>query len=497
MKDKKFLASIAIFLAALIIGQLGLHNRTLWYDEAISILEAHFGPHGILQAVKDEGIPPLYNVILSLWQKISDSELWARELSVIFGALSVLLIFLFALEFTTFYKAIAISIIFALFPFHLWHAQEIRMYALVEFFAMASFFSLYRYLEGGKKIKLVLYTIFSIPIFWLHYIAGLAFLAQVIFLAINIKRYKTKALGFLAALALISIAYIPWLPTFFQHLLLRTKFFWTEPLTLSQLWATLGLFAGALKTASPLNRLTPWAFSILFLLATTLLFYLKRRDLALMLWLWFVIPFVSLTLVSLKQNILLDRTILYLLPAFLLLSFWALEEVEKLGLKYAFATGLVILALLSATSTRTYLFNDNWWAKSSTRKLAKMVAQFYKDGDLVVHTSRFSARPFQYYLKDKNIQMCLIKETEDLPKLFELIGRLDCPNANESIKRIWLVGYADFQNPNYHNRALEWYAKNHDLLEVSYFDGYFVTGLFARKVAGPIVPPLDLWAGAN
>lgn len=488
MKSKKFLASVAIFFVALVIGQLGLHNRTLWYDEAISILEAHYGPSGIVAAANDEGIPPLYNIVLSLWSKISDAELWARELSVIFGTLSVLVLFLFALEFTTLYKALAVSLLFAFFPFHLWHAQEIRMYALVEFFVLASFLNLYRYLEGGKNPNLIYYILFSIPILYLHYIAGLAFLAQALFIALNIKRHRTKIVGFLIAAAFIAIAYVPWLPTFFEHFLLRTKTFWTSPLNLSSVWAIVGLFAGALKTASPLNRFTPWTFLLLFLTSTALLIYLKRRDIALMLWLWFVAPFMTLILVSIKQNILLDRTILYLLPAFLLLSFWALAEIERLGLKRAFAVGLALLALLSIASLRSYLFQPNWWAKSSTRKLAEMVAEFYRDGDLIVHTSRFSSRPFQYYLKDKNIKSCLIKETEEMPNLFSLIGRFDCSDFRGQANRVWLVGYADFQNPNYHHRALDWYAKNHDLLELSYFDSYFVVGLILLKPA-PLFPP--------
>lgn len=491
MKSKNLWASIAIFCAALVIGQLGLHNRTLWYDEAISILEATYGPNGIISAAKDEGIPPLYNIVLSIWLKICDSELWARELSAIFGALSVLFLFLFALEFTTLYNALAISALFALFPFHLWHAQEIRMYALVEFFVLASFFNFYRYLEGGRKVNLICYTVFSVPILWLHYIAGLAFLAQALFIALNIKRYKARVVGFLIAAVLIAISYIPWLSTFFEHFLLRTKTFWTSPLNLSSVWAILGLFAGALKTISPLNRFTPWVFSILFLTSTALLIYIKKRYIALMLWLWFVIPFAILILVSLKQNILLDRTVLYLLPAFLLLSFWALFELEKFGLKRAFVVGFALLAILSASSLRSYLFRPNWWAKSSTRKLANMVAKFYKDGDLVVHTSRFSARPFQYYLKGKNINSCLIKETEEMPNLFKLIGRLDCSSFQEQPKRIWFVGYSDFQNKNYHHRALEWYSKNHELVEISYFDDFFIIGLLSLKPA-PLFPSDEL-----
>jgi len=488
MQDKRRIFAVAIFFVAIIVGQLGLHNRVLWYDEAVSILEAGFGPDGIWSAATDEGIPPLYNLALSAWMKVRDSELWARELSVLFGALAAVVIFLFALELTTLPRAIAVSILFAFIPYHLWHAQELRMYALVEFFVAASFLEFYRYLKDGKRADLVLYVLFSAPVLWLHYVAGLAFLAQATFFALNVKGYKQRLLPMMAGFAAVGVVYLPWLPNAYHHFVLRTSEFWLQPMKLAYLWSILGLFAGALKTASAVNGITPWVFLLVFSTFTFLLFRSKRRDVVLMLWLWLVVPLVVVFLVSLKKNLLLARSMLYLLPPFVLLLAWMLGELERLGLKRAFVVGVALISVLSAVSLRAYLFEPNWWAKSAARRIAKMIDEFYSDGDIVIHTSRFSFRPLQYYLKGRDIEMCLIKETEELPKLFELIGRFDCPQDESSVKRIWFVGYSDFQDAGYHQRAFDWYAKNHRFIEVSYFDDFFLIGLFGRG-SGRLTPP--------
>ncbi|HDH96414.1 MAG TPA: hypothetical protein ENF73_01645 [Proteobacteria bacterium] len=492
MSNKKLAVAAALFFISILIGQLGLHNRTLWYDEAVSILEGYFGPHGIWNAAKDEGIPPLYNIVLSLWMKISSSELWARELSVLFAALAVATFFLLASDAIELKRAVAASVLLAFIPLHLWQAQEIRMYAMVEFFAIASCLFFWRYLEHGGKTDLAAYALLSAPIPWLHYTAGLMFLAQAAFVAFNHRRYRNRMLGFALGIAAVGLLYLPWLPSAIDHVMLRSREFWTKPLTFERVWVIVGLFAGAPKIGLWTSKLAPWIFLIAFCAIAGTLLRSRERGLPFMCWLWFLVPLLIVILVSLKRDILLARTLIYILPPFLLLLAWTLDKIESEGVKRAFVIGLGVVALVSFASLRAYLFEPNWWAKSATRKSAKMIARFYKDGDIVIHSSRFSYRPFQYYLLDKGMKMCLIKETEQFPRLFELIGRSICPSDDESVKRIWYVGYADFQNPSFHRRAFEWYAQNHRFIEVSYFDDFFLIGLFERK-SGQLVPPEGLW----
>jgi hypothetical protein len=228
---------------------------------------------------------------------------------------------------------------------------------------------------------------------------------------------------------------------------------------------------------------------LLLMVALPVLFRDKEaRPHALLLTLWFFVPLVLLVLASLGQNLFLPRVILYIAPAFALLIGWGMARLYASRHRVlATACGCALMAF-NLFALQGYYFNDNWWVKSPLHEVSAQVAGELRHGDIVIHSSRFSYRPFQYYAGDRVTQGLLV-ETENLPRLFRVIGNSQLPKDTAPFRRIWLVLYPDFQQPGLHQRVLEWTNRRHTLRRVVYDSRTLYVALYDRSDAALTPPP--------
>jgi len=83
---------LAILLIGLFLRVHDLSNESIWLDEAFSILRAKFDLSQIF--FRSENTPPLYYAILHWWINLfGDSEFSVRFPSVLFGSLSILMLY--------------------------------------------------------------------------------------------------------------------------------------------------------------------------------------------------------------------------------------------------------------------------------------------------------------------------------------------------------------------------------------------------------------------
>ena len=69
-------------------------DSPFWLDEAISASIAEKGPSGLVEALRHDGHPPLYYLLLHWWSVIvGDSDFALRAMSGVFSVFSLLLIF--------------------------------------------------------------------------------------------------------------------------------------------------------------------------------------------------------------------------------------------------------------------------------------------------------------------------------------------------------------------------------------------------------------------
>lgn len=122
-----FILSAFVVLLGIIIRQIGL-DRGIWMDEMASIFIAE--SEYFLEALRMNNYPPSYFFLLRLWSSISSNEVHLRQLSVIFGVLSIIVTMVWIHHYSKTASLLA-GFLIASSPFLIQYSQEIQVYPLL------------------------------------------------------------------------------------------------------------------------------------------------------------------------------------------------------------------------------------------------------------------------------------------------------------------------------------------------------------------------------
>jgi mannosyltransferase len=209
-----------------------LTSRSLWYDEASSWQTAMFPPAEMLESLCLNVHMPLYYLLLKGWiAALGDSIASLRGFSIVFGAVTVVGMDLFAREL---YRssasgdeddagrrgfALAVAGLVAVSPFQVLGSIEVRMYSLGTAFTAISGWLLLRILRAeGRTWLWWPYGAACVGLLYTHHYGLFTVAAQYLFLAIELawllgrgERARARAVlkGASAAGFLIALAYLP------------------------------------------------------------------------------------------------------------------------------------------------------------------------------------------------------------------------------------------------------------------------------------------------
>jgi hypothetical protein len=223
---------LLITLLALGLRLFGLDSQSLWYDEAFSVYLARMGLAEITARTAADIQPPLYYYLLHGWiQLVGDSERGLRGLSLLFGVLTVPLMYAAAWQLFSRLPAtqrrlagLLAALLVAISPLHVWYGQEARMYTLLTFLCLLSSYLLLlvipRSIRGQNRwATLALwaaYTLVNIAALYTHYFAVFCLGFQALYLFLVWweagLRPARLILGGLASLLVTALAFLPWLP---------------------------------------------------------------------------------------------------------------------------------------------------------------------------------------------------------------------------------------------------------------------------------------------
>ena len=145
----------AALALALVLRVINL-NQSLWLDEAISALAVRdYSYSQIISAfIIGDTHPPLYYFILKAWSgAFGYWEPTLRVLSVIFGVLTVYVVYLIAKKIGGKKLGIVSSFLLAPAPLHIYYSQEIRMYSLSSLAVSLAVFLFIRLLDKNPNRK--------------------------------------------------------------------------------------------------------------------------------------------------------------------------------------------------------------------------------------------------------------------------------------------------------------------------------------------------------
>ena len=214
-----FTVGLAVAVAAGIVLRFWTRSA-LWLDEALTVDIAKLPLHDLRAALRRDGAPPLYYVLLHFWMKpFGASDLAVRSLSGVLSVLTLPVAWFAARRFAGRSVTWVVLALLASAPFAIFYATEARMYALVMLLTACGVLALLRALAAPRPGNLVALAGVTAALlytqYWSLYLVGTLVLA----LLWQQRRraapeVRSRARWTLGAVAVGCVAFVPWVPTF-------------------------------------------------------------------------------------------------------------------------------------------------------------------------------------------------------------------------------------------------------------------------------------------
>jgi 4-amino-4-deoxy-L-arabinose transferase-like glycosyltransferase len=420
-----FVFLFSILILALLVRLAGIATRPLWYDEAFSVLFAEKGLVAILvgtlgPAASDltgagsasvaEEHPLLYYILLSGWMRIfGQAPAVVRALSVLFGLVTVALVFFLGLKLFDIRSAAVMATLVAISPFQVHYSQEVRMYAALAAFILLAALSLWMGMKGRRRTWWVIFAISAAFAQYTHSIAVI-YLLLLALTPVFARRWKDAVAVGLAGLGAIAL-YLPWLARLPSQLGKIQDNYWMEVPSPGRLVTALLSYVTNLPV--PEGWLPAALFISLSLLVLaawqTLRLWRKSRqadgsgtgnsNLLRGLWLAYLAftPLLALYLVSQVQPVFVERALLPAGVFFWMWIGWALVRTD-LPRPAAMLAAAVLLAGVAIGMFQHISYNGFPYGPYNV--LGDSLAGRLESGDVIVHSNKLSLLPLIYTHRD-------------------------------------------------------------------------------------------------
>ena len=210
-----------ILLVILLLGSgLRLYHlgyRSFWIDEAVVYHVSRGSPAEVIeQAATIYDAPPLSPLLLNVASTGDDSEFSLRLISAFAGILSIAVAFRLFSAFLPPPYCYLWTLLVAIAPMHIFHAQDVREYTLVFLLACLSYWLFWRFLHGAGTRTLMLLGVVLVVCIFTQYGLGLMILALNIIAGIELlagrlsrvqlKGWVTVQIGLLVAVGVVYVA---------------------------------------------------------------------------------------------------------------------------------------------------------------------------------------------------------------------------------------------------------------------------------------------------
>ncbi|MFQ5578611.1 MAG: hypothetical protein ACE5G8_16660, partial [Anaerolineae bacterium] len=316
---------------------------------------------------------PLYFVVMRGWRAATgDTEFALRYFSVAGGVLMAALTFRVGRKFGLGRGGATVAVaLIATSPYLVWYSQEAKMYTWLACLILAAVYAFRSALTAPKPARRwAAFAMASSLSFYTHILAPLMLGVYLAWAALEWPRLKPRLRGWLAAMALLTLPYLPLAA--WQFDLLRQGFDSGHPLypLHRQAWLLLHFYsAGILRHPySPYLMGGTIVLALLGLLAPAALPGPARRA---QLAVWLLIPATAAFLISLRVTVFEDRYLIYLAPPFYLLLATGIVALSK----RVRGAGLPALALLLAFNGWGIYRQANQPIKADFRSAAAYIAR--------------------------------------------------------------------------------------------------------------------------
>ncbi len=425
---------VAICLVAFALRVFQLEHQSLWYDEAFSAYLAHFDLAHITARTAADIQPPLYYYLLHFWIALAgDSEFALRFLSLVFGVLTIPLMFVIARRLFNRTPAIIASILATLAPLYIWYSQEARMYTLITLLLLLSSYALLKAIEGnGGNRWQVVFIVANIAAIYTHYFAFAVIAFQWLFVLVSSFRVSGSRFNLkletlkpaIISLAIIAAAFLPWLP-FVLARFGQDASYWRGALKLDE--AMRHILINFTMGESVLESQAQWiatGWLVCLLISLLVGWWSTRKSNAstiqrsnhpiFFVMLYLIIPLTLLLFLFSRNPKFNARYLMIASPSFFLLLAAGLDRIWNSELRIRnyvlrFTHFLLAFSFLLLTSIYSIfnLYFDPAFTKASFRDVAQYIEQHSAPDEAIILTSGHLFPAFNYYYRGNAPQVRL------------------------------------------------------------------------------------------
>ena len=492
--DSRYWILGILLLLAFGRGIWALGSKSLWWDESLSLYRAEKDLPFVLsnQIILTDTVnsvttidnhPPLYFVLLWLAVRLfGQSEFALRFPSLAAVVLIVPLLYVTGRQLVDDRAGLAAAALGALSPMYLWYGQEARMYALLAFLSLLSFYGFIRlfFRPAGpatfrhQRRRVLAYILASASAVFTHYLGSLLIAFHLVGLGVLLLRRRMPhrlLVVTIAALIGVTLASLVYAVIALPHATSRAGFRFIPVLELGR--DLLNSFSLGLSV-----NIADWPvllIDLVFLLLLLLGFIRLVRPGAPGNWHtagwllagYLLIPVAVVYLVSYVQPAYMNsRHLILISPPFYLLVAVGLTGRQPGVRGIWFAACFLLIVAGTGYSTCNYFYNPAY-DKDHHREWGAYLREHVRPGDVVVVDPPHIARLYEYYAGSDlpwiGLPLLESPRQKTIAKLQELLDRYD---------RVWL---ALSHTPPWGDRRrlpATWLNDNAFLVDYKQFESY-------------------------
>ncbi|HEY8216295.1 MAG TPA: glycosyltransferase family 39 protein [Acidimicrobiia bacterium] len=218
------IAAVVLVIGAGIVLRF-LTTVDLWLDEALSVNIARLPLSDLRGALKHDGAPPLYYVLLHFWIDVfGTGDVAVRALSGVLSVATLPLAYLAGKRIGGRSVAWWSVLILAVSPYAVRYATETRMYALVMFLVLWGYLALRRALDAPTLPRLAVVALVTAllvySLYWSFYVVAVVGAGLLVAWRRGSPPTRHAAPRIVVAMVVGGLTLLPWLPTLvfqFEH----------------------------------------------------------------------------------------------------------------------------------------------------------------------------------------------------------------------------------------------------------------------------------------
>jgi mannosyltransferase len=397
MRYRKLLQA-GVFLVALVLRCLFIGTRSIEYDDAFSIFLSQQSISAIVHGTAADTMPPLYYFLLHFWMILGRQVWLLRSLSVLLSLGSVYLLYWVVKDLVDWKAGLWAAFLAAISPLQIYHAQDLRMYALLEL-AQLGYIWFFSQIFKNLNLEKVDWKNWGGLVFcgglamYSHNLAIFVLVVPDLFLIF--KRNWRLLFRLIAAQLVIGLVALPWLFYLPGQILKIQGAFWTPRPGLVEIIQAVIMFTAALPLSGILLIIAAvLSIEVLLIIVMEAIKDKEKKDELGFLACYALIPPVLIFIVSyIMRPVFVPRGFLVSSMAYYGIAGVVISKNWSKGVGVLLVGTFGLAAVISLPSQ--YLLNT--FPRSPYQEEVSYLEGVIQPGEQVIHDNKLSYFPSEYY----------------------------------------------------------------------------------------------------